>query len=199
MNDQNKKSLSVLKKIRQLLIKGLELCLSIAVAFLVFDVIWGVLSRKLLGSQSSWTEELARVLLIWVVLLGAAVAYNSKAHLGLDYLVTKMDQSTKRYVAIIGDAIVLFFTCAVLLTGGFRLVTEAFQLEQVLMALSISKGYVYLALPVSGVFFLMVGLESLYANIFNRRGITELAEEADSAPQQVEAVEIGRDAVTAND
>ena len=45
----------------------------------------------------------------------------------------------------------------------------------------------------------MFCLESLYANIFNWQGTTELAEEADSAPQQVEAVEIVRDAVTAND
>ena len=182
-----------------MLIKGLEVCLSIAVAFLVFDVIWGVLSRKLLGAQSSWTEELARVLLIWVVLLGAAVAFNAMAHLGLDYLVTKMDKSTSRYVAIIGDAIVLFFTCAVLLTGGYRLVSEAFQLEQMLMALSISKGYVYLALPISGVFFLMFCLESLYANIFNWQVVTELSEEVDSAPQRVEAIEVGRDVVSAND
>ena len=33
---------------------------------LVLDVLWGVLSRYAFGQQAKWSEELARLLLVWV-------------------------------------------------------------------------------------------------------------------------------------
>ena len=41
---------------------------------LVLDVLWGVLSRYAFGQQAKWSEELARLLLVWVSLFGASVA-----------------------------------------------------------------------------------------------------------------------------
>ncbi|NIX00358.1 MAG: TRAP transporter small permease subunit, partial [Phycisphaerae bacterium] len=51
---------------------------------LVIDVTWQVITRFVLKNPSSWTEELATYLLIWVGLLGAAVALHRGAHLGID-------------------------------------------------------------------------------------------------------------------
>jgi TRAP-type C4-dicarboxylate transport system permease small subunit len=146
--------------------KLLEIVLMVAVAVLVLDVLWGVATRYLLGEQSSWTEELARVLLIWVVLLGGAVAFGTREHLGVDYFVDKMDQRTKRRMRIIVDLAVLVFTVSVLVIGGLTLVTETFRLGQMMMAIGIPKGYVYLAVPVSGVFFLLFSVESIFAALF---------------------------------
>ena len=67
---------------RKVLTRGLEWVVIIAVAVLTLDVLWGVFSRRILGGQSRWTEELARVLLIWVALLGTSVAFGEKGHLG---------------------------------------------------------------------------------------------------------------------
>ena len=59
---------------RKIIDKGLELSLIFLMAFLVVDVLWQVLSRYILVSPSSVTDELAGYLLIWVGLLGAALA-----------------------------------------------------------------------------------------------------------------------------
>ena len=56
---------------RKIIDKGLELSLIFLMAFLVVDVLWQVLSRYILVSPSSVTDELAGYLLIWVGLLGA--------------------------------------------------------------------------------------------------------------------------------
>ena len=45
---------------------------------LVIDVLWGVASRYLLGSQASWSEELARLLMVWLALLGAPSIPSSR-------------------------------------------------------------------------------------------------------------------------
>ena len=44
---------------------------------MVFSVSWQVVSRYLFSSPSSWTEEVARFLLIWIGTLGAAYAFRT--------------------------------------------------------------------------------------------------------------------------
>ena len=50
--------------------KILEWTLVVSMSLLVVDVLWQVFSRFILQNPSSFTEELARFLLIWVGLLG---------------------------------------------------------------------------------------------------------------------------------
>ena len=71
---------------RKIIDKGLELSLIFLMAFLVVDVLWQVLSRYILVSPSSVTDELAGYLLIWVGLLGAAYVSGKNEHLAIDLL-----------------------------------------------------------------------------------------------------------------
>lgn len=156
--------MSVLKfaaKTRTILIKILETALMIAVAMIVLDVLWGVISRYVLGNQSSWTEELARVLLVWISLLGASVAFGIKGHLGVDYFVELMDPAAKRIMGVVANLVVLVFASSIILYGGIQLVARTFQLEQQMIAISIPKGYVYMAVPISGVFMIIFTIETI--------------------------------------
>ena len=166
MAQERNTTLHMLAGFKALLVRALNGGLILAVGILVVDVLWGVATRYLLGEQSSWTEELARMLLIWVVLLGSAAAYGEREHLGLDYFVGRMDPVSRRRIAVVTDLVVLFFAVSVLLVGGYRLVSETFALGQMLMALGIGKGFVYLAVPISGVFFVIFGVESLLETLW---------------------------------
>ena len=168
-------TLASLKQFKERLISILGYVLMVVVALLVFDVLWGVFSRYVMGAQSSWTEELARFLLVWVVMLGGASAFAGREHLGLDYFVDKMDPVTQRKMRYFVDVATLFFTLSILLWGGMRLTIDTFALGQMLMALGIPKGYVYLAIPVSGIFFLVFAIEDMLA------AMTETDEEGDEA------------------
>ena len=75
----------MMKYLKLILDKFLEVLLMVSVAVLAVDVLWQVFTRFIMGKPSSWTEELATFLLIWVSLLGAAVALGRGAHLGIDY------------------------------------------------------------------------------------------------------------------
>jgi TRAP-type C4-dicarboxylate transport system permease small subunit len=132
-----------------------------AVLVLTLDVLWGVFSRYFLGEQTRWTEELARVLLIWIALLGAAVAFSLKAHLGVDFFVGLMPPAPRRLMRIVVHLIVIAFTLSVMVWGGIRLVAETFRLEQMMMALPFAKGFVYLAVPISGLFIILFTVEML--------------------------------------
>jgi TRAP-type C4-dicarboxylate transport system permease small subunit len=143
----------------------LEWILIVAMATLVLDVLWGVLSRHLLSTQSSWTEELARCLLIWVSMLGTGVAFDRTAHLGVDYFVGKLHPSGQRILQIAVLLLVLSFALLVFVGGGWLLVTRTLALGQTTPALGISKAWVYLAVPVSGVFIVLFLLRDLLETI----------------------------------
>ncbi len=59
------------------LVKFLEWSVMLITGFLVLDVVWQVATRFILRDPSKWTEELARMILIWVSLMGAALALRT--------------------------------------------------------------------------------------------------------------------------
>lgn len=153
--------LSALIKIKKGMTAALNFILIVAVAVLVFDVVWGVFSRYVMGGQTKWTEELARFLLIWVALLGGAVAFSTKGHLGIDGFTEKFHPDVKKLMAVFAHLVVLFFAVAVFLYGGSHVVANALAMDQTTPALGWKMGYVYLALPISGLFMVLYTIENL--------------------------------------
>ena len=153
--------IEMLKKSRIGLCRLLEAVLILVVGVLVLDVLWGVFTRYALAEQAKWSEELARFLLVWVSLLGGAVAFGEKAHLGVDYFVGKLDPSAHKLITIIGQLIVLFFAISIFIIGGSRVVADALTMEQMTPALGWKMGHVYLALPTAGIFIILFTVEQL--------------------------------------
>lgn len=148
-------------KLKNLLIKGLELAVILVTGILVIDVVLGVFTRYVLDDQISWTEELARMLLIWVSLLGASVAFIRKSHLGVDYFVNKLNERWKTIGQILVYLLVAIFSCIVLIYGGYSLVSSALKYSQPTPALNIEMGYVYIAVPISGIFITIFSIETI--------------------------------------
>jgi TRAP-type C4-dicarboxylate transport system permease small subunit len=165
-------------KFKKAMTRGLEVVLILAVALLVLDVVWGVFTRYLMGEQAKWTEELARFLLVWVSLLGGAVAFGTKGHLGVDFFVGKFHPETRKLMAVVVHLIVLFFAGAVFLYGGGRVVADALAMEQMTPALGWKMGHVYLALPLAGIFIILYTLENLIETLATS---AEQLNEAESA------------------
>jgi TRAP-type C4-dicarboxylate transport system permease small subunit len=146
-------------KIKKTLDRSLEFITALSMGVLVLDVCWQVITRFILGDPSSWTEELATFLMIWVGLLGAAVALNRKAHLGIDYFVGKLDDRKRLVAELFINATVAAFSIAVLMVGGYQLVTATLELGQTAPATGLLLGHVYLAVPVSGFFIALYSIE----------------------------------------
>lgn len=100
-------------------------------AAIVLVVCWQVVSRFVLGSPSSMTEEIARTLLLWIGMLGAAWAYRTGQHLGLDILTSKLPAKAQHKMAIVLTSCVVLFAVSVLVVGGGALVRLAFELDHV--------------------------------------------------------------------
>lgn len=160
-------------KLKRWMTAVLNWTLIVAVALLVFDVCWGVFTRYVMGEQAKWTEELARFLLMWVALLGGAVAFGTKGHLGVDYFVGKFDPEVRKLMAVIVHLIVLFFAVSIFIYGGSRVVSDALAMEQMTPALEWKMGHVYLALPIAGVFMAIYTVENLIETLVAQIGEDE--------------------------
>jgi len=143
----------------------LETLTAVSMAVLTLDVTWQVITRFVIGNPSNWTDELATNLMIWVGLLGAAVALNRGAHLGIDYFVGKLEEKKRLITEIIVYVLIAFFSIFVMMIGGFELTRITFDLGQVTPAMKLPMGYVYLAVPIAGFFLSFYAVELLFEAI----------------------------------
>ncbi|MFK7949731.1 MAG: TRAP transporter small permease, partial [Saprospiraceae bacterium] len=125
------------------------------------------------GSQADWTEELARFLLIWIGILGAAYAAGQQKHLAIDLLKPKLQPDGQRRLSLFINAVILFFAISILVIGGFRLIYITQTLGQLSAALRIPMTIVYAVLPISG---LLVVYYKIY-DIIQLRELNQLKTE----------------------
>lgn len=148
------------------MVRSLSLLLECCMALLVLDVLLGVVSRYVMGSQVPWTEELAGVLLVWSSFFGIALAFNYRAHLGIDLVVNMMGDAPRKTAATIAHLVTIAFTVVVFLYGGVFLLHKAIYVTPNEMpALHIKDSVLYLPIPISGLFILYFEIYNFIADL----------------------------------
>lgn len=135
---------------RQRIDKILEFFLVVLMGTLVINVVWQVLSRFVFKDPSSFTDELATFLLIWVGLAGAAYVKGKNEHLAIDILHTKLSPKSLNKMMIFINFLVIVFSGTVMVVGGVWLVYTRFVLGQLSASIQVPLGYVYMIVPISG-------------------------------------------------
>jgi TRAP-type C4-dicarboxylate transport system permease small subunit len=132
-----------------------------AFVVLVIDVLWGVLTRYAFGHQAPWSEEVARLLLIWLSMLGTALAYVHRSHLGVDVLLLALAQPARQIAYVTIHLLVLTFAVGVMVYGGSALFLERMDAGQVMSTLPMRKAWMYLAVPVSGLLMTVFAVDAI--------------------------------------
>lgn len=149
-----------MNRLRAAVDRGLAALLVVLMTAMVGNVLWQIFTRYVLRRPSSYTEELARFLLIWVGLLGAAYALGRGMHLAIDVVVERLGRRFSRATALLAAGAVVLFAVAVMGVGGTNLVRLTLLLEQTSAALAIPLGWVYLALPLAGALMTFYAVDS---------------------------------------
>lgn len=148
-------------KVREVIEKALEWLLVFLMSVLVLDVLWQVFSRYILSSPSSYTDELAGFLLIWVGLFGAAYVAGKREHLAIDLLLQRSSKKRRFILEIVISVIVIMFAIVVMIIGGSWLVYTRFFLSVKSAALGLPLGVVYLVLPISGLLIVYFDIDNI--------------------------------------
>ena len=135
--------------------------LIIIMFLMVLTVLWQVFTRYVLENPSSYTEELARYLMIWVGVLGAAYVSGQNNHISIDYFINKTSDNTQLMIKKIIIYIIIFFVFCACILGGLRLVYITYLLGQFSPALQIPLSLVYFVVPVSGLLIIFYKVSDL--------------------------------------
>ena len=155
----------MMKTLIKKLDKALEIVVIALIGILVIDVLWQVFSRFILSDPSSFTDELARFLLIWLSLFGGAYMLGKKQHLAIDLITHRLDKRQILYLDTVVQSVILIFVITVLIIGGSRLVFVTLYLNQTSAALGIELGYVYAVIPLSGLIMCLYCIHFLIENV----------------------------------
>ena len=139
-----------MKQIRLKVNKIIERFLVLILVGMVLNVIWQVFTRFFTSSPSAFTNELARYLMIWLGILGAAYISGKQEHVAIDFFVKKLNNSLRRFIDRFVLLSILSFAFFVMIIGGINLVYITLKLEQYSPSLQIPLALVYSIIPISG-------------------------------------------------
>lgn len=149
-----------METIRKGLDKVLEfICCSLLALMTIFAT-WQVASRYIFNKPSTVTEELVLICFVWMGLLGAAYIFGKQEHMRMSFLVDKLSERNQTKVKIFSEIVVILFAALVLVFGGFKM--SQLSMGQISSSLQIPMGYIYLALPLSGVITIVYNILNIY-------------------------------------
>ncbi len=151
-------------RFRQRLDKVLGLALVFIMTIMVINVIWQVFSRYVLGMPSSFTDELARFLMIWIGVLGAAYVAGRNGHVSIDVLARRGSEKNQKRLKHFVRIAIIFFCLFAMVVGGLRLVYVTYVLDQYSPALGLPLAMVYLVIPISGLLIIYYKISDMLTN-----------------------------------
>jgi TRAP-type C4-dicarboxylate transport system permease small subunit len=88
--------------------RTVEYLMALALAIMVALVFGNVLMRYLFNSGFAAAEELARLMFVWLIFLGAILALRHHGHLGVEMLQAKLPRPLRRACAVLSHFLILY-------------------------------------------------------------------------------------------
>jgi TRAP-type transport system small permease protein len=134
----------MLKRLPSLIDRAVALASMVVVVLLLVCVLLGVFTRAA-GEPLIWTDEVARLLMVWLACLGWMLASRRRSHIRVRYFLDKLPLAWQPPAERVMQAAIVLFG---LLTAWYaaHLVERNWEIEATSLAFSISWMYVPLVL-----------------------------------------------------
>lgn len=148
-----------------------ESFLSLLLVAMTIIVFAEVVARFVFNHGISWAQELTLIINSWMVLIGASYCIREKAHIGVEFLVDKLDGTAARVAAVIAISICLVYA-GIYLYGAAIYVWEDYKIDIELDDLPIATwipasvlviGFALIALRFLGVFYQVIAHNNIHA------------------------------------
>jgi TRAP-type transport system small permease protein len=134
--------------------KGLDAVLVLMMIVMGGSVVLQVVSRYVFNRPTSWSEELARYLFVWITFLGAAVVIRKRRHVDVTVLTDRLPAGAAKVVYLVSDVAVLFMLGALTWAGAGLAIMAHRQLSA---AMDLPMSLAYSAMPVgTGLMFVFL-------------------------------------------
>jgi TRAP-type C4-dicarboxylate transport system permease small subunit len=138
------------------------LCILVAgVALVLISVVvpWGVFTRYVLNSASSWPEAMAILLSIVLTFFGAAASYRLGLHMRVSFVRDHMPPMLARLSDLLAEALMIVVGLFMVVNGASLCQTTWHQ--SIAEFPSLSVGLTYLPIPLSGIVLIVFVIERI--------------------------------------
>ncbi|WP_320128571.1 TRAP transporter small permease [uncultured Sphaerochaeta sp.] len=146
--------------------KGITwLCLTLLIVYTILVAVQ-VISRYVFQSPTTWTELVARYLFVWSIMLYMPVLYRQHGNAAFDLLFKKLKEPTRRYVQLLNDGFIL--ACSFYLAKWGWLFCSKMTNKYIMglgSNIHIPMNVAYLAIPVGGMFLMLMCFEQLLLDL----------------------------------
>ncbi|RYH12390.1 TRAP transporter small permease [Tropicimonas sp. IMCC6043] len=150
--------------------KVVEITCVVLLVVLVLDVWLGVLVRYVIPLPLTFTEELARYLMIWMALLAVSSGIAYREHIGVEFVFSRLPAPTRRALAVAFDVIAFTFFF-LLFWHGLAFAGKGF--SRLTMIYSIPKGYPFMGVPLAaGLACIQLALVAIHDAFTDRAPVT---------------------------
>ncbi|SFU75278.1 TRAP-type C4-dicarboxylate transport system, small permease component [Clostridium sp. DSM 8431] len=149
-----------MEKIREVLDKVLGYICCVLLVFMTLAATWQVISRYVLNNPSTVTEELTLISFIWTALFAAAYVFGKMDHMKMSFVLDKMNRRNNLRLKIVSEIIIAIFAIFILIFGGAKMCSLC--MGEASSSLEIPMGYIYLALPISGVLTVIYNILNIH-------------------------------------
>lgn len=146
----------------------MEGTLVVLLAAIVVVVFLQVLTRYVLNASLSWTEELARFLQVWLVLLASGPCARRGMHVAVDFFTALMPSLAQRLLAVAMHALLVLYAMVIIRYSPDLLEVT---LHQAAPALGWSMALPYAALPIGMLFLVLEEVGVIYGILRGRRSV----------------------------
>ncbi|MGL4789760.1 MAG: TRAP transporter small permease [Anaerotignaceae bacterium] len=119
-----------------------------------------VIFRFVLKSSLPWSEEASRYLLVWTAFLGGAYGVRQGAHIGIEAFSMLLPKKAQQILNIL-IMVACIVICGIIFNYGFSIVQTQLSRGQLSPAMRIPMGYMYAAIPVGMVFFIIRYIQNI--------------------------------------
>jgi len=147
--------MKVLKKIDDLIVRLLKIVSSTCMGAMVILVLIEVLFRYVLKMSCAWAEELARLALVWCVVLSSAVGIRLMEHPRIELIFNRFPATVRLILEVIIYLVIAAFGVVLLIYGAkFSAATKI----DYMTSLGYPKNFFYLPAAVGGAFYTLYSL-----------------------------------------
>lgn len=156
---QDKKLLLTVKKVASIFNSIASILGIILMVLMIFTLSAGIISRYIFNNPLFWTGEASRIILIWTIFIGAALAFRKNSpitHIRVDFLGSFLSSELRKIVKrIVWSLIILFCIAITVIDINFIALTGSIKTA----ALGIPKFIIYITLLIFAIITLVFSLE----------------------------------------
>lgn len=144
----------ILDKIIWVLEKIIMVLLGVAIVIIAFQIFF----RYVLDSPLWWSEQTARCLFIWMMMLSVPIIFRRKGAVAFDLLVDILPVKPKKVIRILVQYIIMFFSTSYCYYGIQLCIQTG---DRVISGIEIPQNLMYIAAPIAMFLLTLIILEQM--------------------------------------